>query len=120
MCASLSTATLEKETSDVEDAQSAATPVVLTVRGMKCGGCSAAVKRILLQQPGISSAAVNLLTETAVIQVVSDSPAQVGEQAAGVLGSKGFPAELRKAAEDDIANAAEAVNARKAEELKES
>ncbi len=120
ICASLSTATLEKETSEVEEGQTAATPVVLTVKGMKCGGCSAAVKRMLLQQPGISSAAVNLLTETAVIQVVSDSPAEVAEQAAGVLGSKGFPAELRRADEDDIANAATAINERKAQELKES
>ena len=104
----------------MEDAQTAATPVVLTVRGMKCGGCSAAVKRMLLQQPGVSSAAVNLLTETAVIQVVSHSPAAVAEQAAGVLGSKGFPAELRKAEEDDLSNSAAAINERKAQELKES
>jgi copper chaperone CopZ len=119
--ASMSTATTEKEASEVEEGtQAAATPVVLTVRGMKCGGCSAAVKRMLLQHPGVSSAAVNLLTETAVIQVVSEAPAEVAEEAAGVLGSKGFPAELRKADEDDIANAATAINERKAEELKES
>lgn len=121
--ASMSTVTLEKEASEVEEGTlAAATPVVLTVRGMKCGGCSAAVKRMLLQIPGVSSAAVNLLTETAVIQVVSDAPAEVAEQAAGVLGSKGFPAELRKVDEDDIAiaNAATAVNERKAEELKGS
>lgn len=43
--------------------------VVLEVGGMKCGGCSAAVKRILLQQPSVAGAAVNLLTETAVVQV---------------------------------------------------
>jgi len=119
----MSTVTLEKEASEVEEGTlAAATPVVLTVRGMKCGGCSAAVKRMLLQIPGVSSAAVNLLTETAVIQVVSDAPAEVAEQAAGVLGSKGFPAELRKVDEDDIAiaNAATAVNERKAEELKGS
>jgi copper chaperone CopZ len=120
ICASLSTVTLEKETSEVEAFQNAASPIVLTVKGMKCGGCSAAVKRMLLQQPGISSAAVNLLTETAVIQVVADSPAEVAEQAASVLGSKGFPAELRKAEEDDIANAATAINERKAQELKDS
>jgi Na+/H+-translocating membrane pyrophosphatase len=75
---------------------------------------------MLLQQPGISSAAVNLLTETAVIQVVSDSPTEVAEQAAGVLGSKGFPAELRKADDDDLSNAATAINERKAQELKDS
>eukprot|EP00775_Hariotina_reticulata_P002843 gene2843-3136_t len=34
---------------------------------MKCGGCSAAVKNILLKQPGVQTAAVNLLTETAAV-----------------------------------------------------
>jgi copper chaperone CopZ len=42
--------------------------VVLEVGGMKCGGCSAAVKRMLLQRPDVESAAVNLLTETAAIK----------------------------------------------------
>jgi cation transport ATPase len=42
--------------------------VVLDVGGMKCGGCSAAVKRMLLQRPDVESAAVNLLTETAAIK----------------------------------------------------
>lgn len=35
---------------------------------MKCGGCSAAVKRILSARPGVDSAAVNLLTECAVVR----------------------------------------------------
>lgn len=43
--------------------------VVLDVGGMKCGGCSAAVKSMLLKQPGVVGAAVNLLTETAAVTV---------------------------------------------------
>lgn len=44
--------------------------VILEVSGMKCGGCSAAVKRILLSLPeAVDSAAVNLLTETAAVRV---------------------------------------------------
>lgn len=41
---------------------------VLDVGNMKCGGCSAAVKRMLMAQPNIEVAAVNLLTESAAIQ----------------------------------------------------
>lgn len=36
---------------------------------MKCGACSAAVKRMLLTRPEVASAAVNLMTETAAVQV---------------------------------------------------
>lgn len=48
---------------------------------MKCGGCSAAVKRILLGNPEIESAAVNLLTESAVFKV----PASLDKDALGEL-----------------------------------
>lgn len=41
--------------------------VVLDVREMKCAGCSSAVKRILAANPLVEQAAVNLLTESAVI-----------------------------------------------------
>ena len=43
--------------------------VVLDVGGMKCGACSAAVKRMLLTRPDVDTAAVNLLTETAAVRV---------------------------------------------------
>jgi Cu2+-exporting ATPase len=43
--------------------------VVLDVGGMKCGGCSAAVKSMLLKHPGVQGAAVNLLTESAAVTV---------------------------------------------------
>lgn len=42
--------------------------VLLDVGGMKCGGCSAAVKRMLLARPDVESAAVNLITETAAVR----------------------------------------------------
>ena len=60
--------------------------VMLDVSGMKCGGCSASVKRILLSNEGVQHAAVNLLTETAVVKLrPSESSA---EQAAALLTDK--------------------------------
>ena len=38
------------------------------VGGMTCANCSARVERALLRQPGVTSATVNLATETAVVQ----------------------------------------------------
>ena len=53
---------------------------------MKCGGCSSAVKRILLGNPEIQSAAVNLLTESAVFKIPAKSDkAALAEQAANLL-----------------------------------
>lgn len=109
----------------------AAQPVVLDVRGMKCGGCSAAVKRILLQQPGVAGAAVNLLTETAVVRVAVDGSsgggASGGQQAAALemaaaaaeaLTAKGFPASLRSADDEGVAGSAAALAERKADEMR--
>lgn len=42
---------------------------MLDVSGMMCGGCSAAVKNILLKQPGVQGAAVNLITHAAAVTV---------------------------------------------------
>ena len=65
---------------------SATQTVMLDVSGMKCGGCSASVKRILLSNEGVQHAAVNLLTETAVVKLrPSESSA---EQAAALLTDK--------------------------------
>ena len=41
--------------------------VLLEVTGMRCGGCSANVKRTLLEHPQVTKASVNLLTGTAAI-----------------------------------------------------
>ena len=59
---------------------------MLDVGGMKCGGCSASVKRILEGQPLVQAAAVNLLMESAVIRIPSNSDlSAVGPQVAEVL-----------------------------------
>lgn len=101
--------------------QTSPNSVILTVENMKCGGCSAAVKRILMQQPGVSNAAVNLLTETAVIQVMPGmSTEDIVSNAASTLTSKGFTANLRSADTDDIENLAAGLSARKIEELRQS
>lgn len=56
---------------------------------MKCGGCSASVKRILEGQPGVQAAAVNLLTESAVVRVPSTVDLELfGPQAAQALTQK--------------------------------
>lgn len=65
---------------------SATEAILLDVSGMKCGGCSSAVKRILMGNPEIKSAAVNLLTESAVFKVPANSDkAVLGEEAASLL-----------------------------------
>ena len=59
---------------------------MLDVSGMKCGGCSASVKRILLSNEAVQHAAVNLLTETAVVKL---KPAESSaEKAAELLTAK--------------------------------
>jgi Cu+-exporting ATPase len=104
---------------------------VLDVGGMKCGSCSAAVKRILLQQPSVAAAAVNLLTETAVVKVLlptaaGEGTAQPGSSgtaeelaaaAAEALTAKGFPATLRSM-EAGVAGDAATLSERKEQELK--
>ena len=109
--------------------EAAATAVVLDVSGMKCGGCSAAVKRILLQQPGVHAAAVNLLTETAVVQVAAAAattrmdvpspppPQALAATAAEALTAKGFPSRLRSS-EEGLAEDAATLSQRKEEELR--
>ena len=63
--------------------------LLLEVSGMKCGGCSASVKRILEGQPGVQAAAVNLLTESAVVRVPSTLDLELfGPQAAQALTQK--------------------------------
>ncbi|GLI71442.1 hypothetical protein VaNZ11_016656, partial [Volvox africanus] len=75
--------------------------VLLEVGDMKCGGCSAAVKRMLLTRPEVAAAAVNLLTETAVVQV-RGSAAELGPSLASFVTTRGFPSRLRSgAAEGD-------------------
>ncbi|XP_022922942.1 copper-transporting ATPase PAA1, chloroplastic isoform X1 [Cucurbita moschata] len=82
--------------------------IILDVGGMTCGGCAASVKRILENQPQVSSASVNLTTETAVIwpvPAVKDSPnwlKQLGETLANHLTRCGFASSLRESGRDNI------------------
>jgi copper chaperone CopZ len=47
-----------------------ATGPVRCAAGMKCGGCVGHVKKILESQPGVTSASVNLTTETALVRML--------------------------------------------------
>ncbi|RDX92219.1 Copper-transporting ATPase PAA1, chloroplastic [Mucuna pruriens] len=75
--------------------------IILDVSGMVCGGCAANVKRILESQPQVSSASVNLTTETAIVWPVSEAKnepnwqKQLGEALAEHLSSCGYNSSLR-------------------------
>lgn len=75
--------------------------IILDVTGMTCGGCAASVKRILESQPQVSSATVNLTTETAIVWPVSDAKVvpnwqkQIGEALAKHLTTCGFTSNVR-------------------------
>jgi Cu2+-exporting ATPase len=91
--------------------------VLLDVGGMKCGGCSAAVKRMLSQRPEVASAAVNLLTETAAVQLRLP-PACPAEDLAAMLSAKGFPSRVRQA--EQGAGDAAGLEGRRAEQARAS
>lgn len=67
--------------------------IALDVKGMKCAGCVKSVERQLLQNPGVVSARVNLITEVAVVQYESDTVKP--EALAQILSDRGFPSQLR-------------------------
>ncbi|KAK4476895.1 hypothetical protein RD792_016059 [Penstemon davidsonii] len=75
--------------------------IILDVSGMTCGGCAASVKRILESQPQVSSASVNLTTETAIVWPMSEAKIapnwqkEIGEALAKHLTSCGFKSNLR-------------------------
>lgn len=75
--------------------------IILDVAGMTCGGCVASVKRILENQPQVTSANVNLATETAVVWPASEAKAvpnwqkELGEMLAKQLTTCGFQSNLR-------------------------
>lgn len=68
---------------DVTHGAAETSVILLDVGGMKCGGCAAGVKRRLLERPEVHSAAVNLVTGSAVVTVsASAAPsfaAELGE-----------------------------------------
>lgn len=63
----------------------------LTVEGMSCASCVGRVERALLAQDGITTAQVNLATQTADVQF--DAPASVME-ISNVLTRTGYPAQI--------------------------
>lgn len=86
-----------------------ATTFVLDVGGMKCGGCSAAVKRMLSQQDYVLSAGVNLVTNSAAVGVpAGPNAAALAEQAAATLTSKGFPSRVRQPDDEAVLGGADA------------
>jgi copper chaperone CopZ len=77
--------------------------VLLTVQNMKCGGCSGAVKRMLLKDPSIEKAAVNLLTGTAVIEIKKGAiREETVSRALATLTTKGFPTSIRQPSDTDV------------------
>ncbi len=65
--------------------------ISLSVEGMTCASCVGRVERALKATPGVTSAAVNLATETA--QITTDGstgPAALAQ----VLGKAGYPARV--------------------------
>jgi P-type Cu2+ transporter len=68
--------------------------LVLDISGMKCAGCVKAVEKRLLQYPGVIGSAVNLITESALVQFDPATPLDtlaLTQQ----LTTAGFPAQLR-------------------------
>ncbi|KAF6148761.1 hypothetical protein GIB67_019369 [Kingdonia uniflora] len=116
-----------KEKAVVDDA-SAFSPdvIILDVTGMTCGGCAASVKRILESQPQVSSANVNLTTETAIIWPVFEAKAmenwqqQLGETLAKHLSNCGFKSNLRDSARNNFLELFETKMVEKRNRLKEN
>ncbi|XP_055960270.1 copper-transporting ATPase PAA1, chloroplastic isoform X2 [Mercurialis annua] len=100
--------------------------IILDVGGMSCGGCAASVKRILESQPKVSSATVNLTTETAIVwpaseaKVVPNWQSQLGEALAKHLTTCGFSSNLRDAGKQNFFDVFEKKMDEKRVRLKES
>lgn len=63
----------------------------LKIEGMTCGGCKAAVERILKAQPGVSAVTVDLANGSAAIKADTNSTPQA--LAAAVTGA-GYEAQI--------------------------
>nr|XP_043621694.1 copper-transporting ATPase PAA1, chloroplastic-like [Erigeron canadensis] len=75
--------------------------ILLNVSGMMCEGCASSVKRILENQTQVSSATVNLATETATVWPISEAKVApnwqkvIGEELAKNLTNSGFNSILK-------------------------
>ncbi|KAK9827103.1 hypothetical protein WJX74_006457 [Apatococcus lobatus] len=130
---SVRTATSQADTSSVIggdydlELQAAPETIILDVQNMKCGGCTASVKRILEGIPEVSTASVNLLTESAAVTVrgpgndhaPGDPSTSTAQEAATLLSKRGFPARLRSA-EEGLAGDADKQDERRREALSRS
>ncbi|RMF85870.1 MAG: heavy-metal-associated domain-containing protein, partial [Planctomycetota bacterium] len=68
--------------------------VELSIRGMHCAGCVAAVESALTKTPGVARAQVNLATERAVVELASDARAeQCRDDLIRAVSSAGYQAE---------------------------
>ncbi|XVE66550.1 hypothetical protein DITRI_Ditri08aG0087700 [Diplodiscus trichospermus] len=100
--------------------------IILDVGGMTCGGCAASVKRILESQPQVSSASVNLTTETAIVWPLSKAKVapnwqkELGESLARHLTNCGFKSNLRDSGRDNFFRIFERKMDEKRNRLKES
>ncbi|XP_022763692.1 copper-transporting ATPase PAA1, chloroplastic isoform X2 [Durio zibethinus] len=99
---------------------------VIILDGMTCGGCAASVKRILESQAQVSSASVNLTTETAIVWPVSEAKVvpnwqkELGEALARHLTNCGFKSNLRDSDRDNFFKVFERKMDEKRNRLKES
>jgi P-type Cu2+ transporter len=89
---------IERTSTPATIAESLTTTIVLDVTGMKCAGCVSAVEKHLLNQAGVESACVNLLTGVAAISTATTVTAS---ELAAKLTASGFPAQPRTVAESD-------------------
>jgi P-type Cu2+ transporter len=82
------TPTLPQQIVTSEDVMNA----TLKVSGMKCAGCVRAVEQSLLQQSGVATVSVNLITESALVQYHPQSvtPIELAEK----LTEQGFPTQF--------------------------
>ncbi|MDJ1178364.1 heavy metal translocating P-type ATPase [Roseofilum sp. BLCC_M91] len=88
--------------------------LTLDVTGMKCAGCVQAVERQLMQQPGVRSACVNLVTAVAAVEY--EQGTVNGAQLAEKLTESGFPSQLRSP--ENLSNSSISPQQRYQQELK--
>ncbi|HEY1226795.1 MAG TPA: heavy metal translocating P-type ATPase, partial [Ramlibacter sp.] len=73
-------------------------PVRLQIEGMTCASCVNRVERALRKVPGVTSAEVNLATETAEVQLAQPAPA-VEDALTGAVAKAGYQAQVLR---DDV------------------
>ncbi|AFY94258.1 heavy metal translocating P-type ATPase [Chamaesiphon minutus] len=90
---------IERTSTPATIAESPTNTIVLDVTGMKCAGCVSAVEKHLLNQAGVESACVNLLTGVAAISTAATTV--TASELAAKLTASGFPAQPRTVAESN-------------------